>query len=277
MKWDSDIFIAYDPYATFAISTTRKFITADGESSFKGWSDPFALEEDALWNLGKNAFDALKISSNNDFQEKYADYIDGMRLHREMLSDLHGKGRLVTKNSSGEVIDPEWDKYTPDEILGIGWQIFEGVSEDDTSKNAKELKEHLCRSFLFVCLKMIERTLISYMLDHRGGIYTALSAASAFGNAEALISGDSKLTETRRKQAYDAAMVRVKRDPKQADKARVREYWDKWQKNSDLYKNQAEFARDMLEKFGKENNGSLTSTDTIVKKWIPEFRKSSSS
>lgn len=39
------------------------------------------------------------------------------------------------------------------------------------------------------------------------------------------------------------------KDPKQADKALVRECWDDWQKQSDRYEGKAAFARDMRDKF----------------------------
>jgi len=59
----------------------------------------------------------------------------------------------------------------------------------------------------------------------------------------------------------------------QKDKESVYEYWRRWQAQPDLYKNQDAFAQDMLEKFGEESDGTLTSSATIIKKWIPEFKK----
>lgn len=59
----------------------------------------------------------------------------------------------------------------------------------------------------------------------------------------------------------------------QEHKELVHEWWLRWQKEPDLYRNQDEFAAAMLDKYGKEVGGSLTSTATIKNKWIPEFRK----
>jgi hypothetical protein len=50
-------------------------------------------------------------------------------------------------------------------------------------------------------------------------------------------------------QAREYAHERYKKDPKQADKAHVRECWDDWQKKPDRYKSKAAFARDMRDKF----------------------------
>ena len=50
-------------------------------------------------------------------------------------------------------------------------------------------------------------------------------------------------------QAREYAHERHKQDPKQADKANVRECWADWQKKPDRYKSKAAFARDMRDKF----------------------------
>lgn len=46
-----------------------------------------------------------------------------------------------------------------------------------------------------------------------------------------------------------AANARYLNDPKQKDKAMVRECWDAWQQHPDNYKGKAAFARDMRDKF----------------------------
>ena len=46
-----------------------------------------------------------------------------------------------------------------------------------------------------------------------------------------------------------AAQAKLAADPKQKDKATVRECWDDWKKEPDRYKTKAAFARDMREKF----------------------------
>ncbi|MFL9987137.1 hypothetical protein [Paraburkholderia sediminicola] len=77
----------------------------------------------------------------------------------------------------------------------------------------------------------------------------------------------------RSRDASERAQQRYRDDPKQEAKRFVRECWDQWQSTADLYKSQAAFARDMMDKVGINVGGSLTSIDTITKKWIPEFRR----
>ena len=52
-----------------------------------------------------------------------------------------------------------------------------------------------------------------------------------------------------RRQAQSGAAAKIAIDPKQIEKAMVRECWDEWQKQPDRYQGKAEFARDMLTKF----------------------------
>ncbi|WP_208452696.1 hypothetical protein [Burkholderia gladioli] len=273
MEWDADKFFVYDPYATFS-SSGRRFVKSTGESSFAGWLEPLDDDEQALWILGKTSFDALNVSSSDDFYRAYQTYVDGMRANREMLDELSGNGTILTQDFNGKRYIPDWSVYPSEEVLTMVWQIFSQIPEGERPPESHDLFR---KSFLFACFKCIERALVAYMLEGRGLVSATLGAASAFANAEALASVNPDLATVRRNFAYKGAMERLRRDPKQMDKARVYTYWIKWQENPNLYQNQAEFARDMLEKFGKESNGSLTSTDTIVKKWIPVFRKLSAS
>lgn len=57
------------------------------------------------------------------------------------------------------------------------------------------------------------------------------------------------LSQYRSQQSRVGAQKRHAKDPKQADKALVRECWDDWQKQPDRYKGKAAFARDMRDKF----------------------------
>jgi len=56
-------------------------------------------------------------------------------------------------------------------------------------------------------------------------------------------------------------------DPKQRDKAIVRECWEAWQKNPENYKGKAAFARDMLDKFQSLENIN------VIAKWCREWEE----
>lgn len=52
-----------------------------------------------------------------------------------------------------------------------------------------------------------------------------------------------------RQNATLGALAKLAKDPKQKEKAQVRESWNLWQWRPDLYAGKAAFARDMLDKF----------------------------
>ena len=78
-----------------------------------------------------------------------------------------------------------------------------------------------------------------------GGIWVAIRAHEigfVRGMAYGAIDKDSR-------SARFAAYAKLANDPKQKDKATVRECWEAWQKRPDNYGSKAAFARDMREKF----------------------------
>ena len=79
-----------------------------------------------------------------------------------------------------------------------------------------------------------------------------------------LVIAESASTKARLK-----AIKRHTDDPKQKDKALVREWWNDWQKNDPTrYKNKSAFAKDMLDKFP-----NLESQRVIADKWCPAWEK----
>lgn len=61
------------------------------------------------------------------------------------------------------------------------------------------------------------------------------------------------------------AIAKLARDPKQKDKALVRDYWSAWQKEPGRYKSKSAFARDMLDKF--ESLGS----QRVIERWCKDW------
>ncbi|SSW66661.1 hypothetical protein AVE30378_02200 [Achromobacter veterisilvae] len=74
-------------------------------------------------------------------------------------------------------------------------------------------------------------------------------------------------SDLRRAQARAGALAKLSADPKQRDKALVRECWQAWQAKPESYPSQAAFARDMLTKCAH-----LVNTRT-VEDWCREWGK----
>ena len=65
------------------------------------------------------------------------------------------------------------------------------------------------------------------------------------------------------------AAAKLSKDPKQQEKALVRECWGDWQNEPTRYKGNATFARDMLQKFE-----TLTS-QPVIERWCRDWQKES--
>jgi hypothetical protein len=68
-------------------------------------------------------------------------------------------------------------------------------------------------------------------------------------------------------QAQSGAAAKLAIDPKQVEKALVRECWDDWQKKSDRYTGKAAFARDMLPKL------EHLKSQPVIERWCREWEK----
>jgi hypothetical protein len=66
-------------------------------------------------------------------------------------------------------------------------------------------------------------------------------------------------------RARVSAQARLANDPKQADKASVRECWVLWQKEPTRYKSKAAFGRDMLDKF------RYLESQRVIERWCKEW------
>ncbi len=67
--------------------------------------------------------------------------------------------------------------------------------------------------------------------------------------------------------AYRAAIEKLKRDPKQAAKALVKECWAEWQRKPSNYKGKSAFAKDMMAKFEE-----LVS-QVVITRWCGQWEK----
>lgn len=70
-----------------------------------------------------------------------------------------------------------------------------------------------------------------------------------------------------KRQAQNGAAAKLAADPKQVEKALVRECWGEWQKQANRYTGKAEFARDMLTKWGN------LKSQPVIERWCREWEK----
>jgi hypothetical protein len=266
-------FQAFHPYLTYK-NSGKYFIRPSGEPSFKGWpsiSHPTEMIDDALslWRLGKLAFEALgEINSKDEFDEFYDYNCQAIRGVRLMLAErlILDPNSILFHDQAGENFSAEIDDFSNCAIVDILWQV---------SRQQPECPPFIAGMFLFACLEEIDSAIISMCLDSGYAISSALAAAEAYGNFQAIVSGNDNLQQVRSELAVRGAIERYKRDPKQLAKAFVKECWEQWQENPKRYKTQSGFASDVLAKVQTDDKGDpIISFDTVLKKWIPTWTRS---
>lgn len=221
----------------------------------------------ALWRLGKEAFDGLSdVDTSDDFRRRHDGYLKNTEIMKSMLRAACDVGVLQIKLEGEGGTDPMvFDWLSRGEILSLGMGL---VGRD--SESFEFLKEDL----LFACLEAVQDALDCIALGQSGGAHYAIAAANALADFQAIHSGNQRLQVARQEMGARAAAERYRNDPKQAAKRYVKERFIDWEKNPAKYKSQNAFAMDMLEKVATHPDGKpIISSDTVIKNWIPKWKK----
>jgi len=138
----------------------------------------------------------------------------------------------------------------------------EGQARETLRIRLEELRNDEAIKKSEVCLEVLDAFI--HCVSYRWG------AADSGGMIEPLAEHFNKV------KAASGGKARVAASPKQAVKATVRTYWDRWQKGKSLYPSKAGFARDMLRMFGPESDtdekDALKSADVLAR-WCREWEK----
>lgn len=210
-----------------------------------------------LWRLGRDAFLALGgFFGQADFDEAFQQHQDGIKVFAELLRDRGSQ--IDFRDEDGIPLKPDFSKAPSSLILGIFWQISNGQGD---------LGATLASHFLFSCLEEIDLALMGLAFGDNY-LHAVIAAVQAFGNFQAISTGNGALQKVRSELAFHAAKERHARDPKQAEKNFVFECWKTWQQKPDSYRGKAAFARDMLNKC--ENLQS----QKVIEDWCRDWEKS---
>lgn len=138
----------------------------------------------------------------------------------------------------------------------------EGQARETLRIRLEELRNDEAIKKSEVCLEVLDAFI--HCVSYRWG------AADSGGMIEPLAEHFNKV------KAASGGKARVAASPKQAVKATVRTYWDRWQKGKSLYPSKAGFALDMLRMFGPESDtdekGALKSSEVLAR-WCREWEK----
>lgn len=234
----------YDPYLTYSDPGGDCFIDPMGKPGRE-----LDFDTHALFRIGKEAFERLtnkESCSKEEFIEGYAAYWSRLDEFRELIREALIQEKLVPKNYKGECLSIDIKKVHDSQLITICWEMYSATW--NKARAIDEDREVYRELFLFHALREVDNALMGLGYDGREAMVVGIEAANALSNAVAIESGDQHLSDARKRLAYQAAIEKLKHDPKQRDKAFVRDCWEAWQKNLSNYKGKAAFARDMLSK-----------------------------
>lgn len=246
---ESSPFLAYSPFLTYSDSKNDIFLNSKGKQVHPNPRNP---DSDAIWRIGRDAYALLAVTDQADFDARFRQFVRGIQGLKAALLALLAEGRLYDR-SGGHVTAEALalEDRTPAEVLAMA----------DPRLAGDERGELLA----FACLREIDDALIGMDLDGRGALSAAVQAAHTLADAQAWVNGSEPFRTVRSQMAYDAAMARHRRDPKQADKKFVYECYRNWRANPRMYRTKAAFARDMLEKC--EHLKSQKKIEDWVREW----------
>lgn len=257
------LFQYYDPYLTYSDPDGDCIVAADGQTR-----EDLNADTGALFHVGKEAFQRLVAKmecSREEFISGYKGYLQGLQDFRRSILDSQSRGALVFSNGKQPI---SVEKLDDDVVVSICWQMYSATRS--AAKTDNEVREMYRELFLFHAIKEIDNALVGIALGGSDSIAAAVAATSALANAVAIESGDEHLVEARSRLAFEAATEKYRRDPKQREKAFVRECWEQWQKNPISYESKASFARDMLSKC--EHLVSTKKIEDWCRQWEAEAR-----
>ena len=254
-------FHCFDPYMTYAKSGNDRFVQANGKLGKE-----LNPDTEALFRIGEEAFARLSQGeeiSEDEFKNGCSSYWEWIDDFRTLLGELNEQGRVLAQTNDGQPVPFDIARIDETQVISICWQRFSAggsVKAGDAVAAFREL-------FLFHALREIDNALIGMDLDGREAVVAAVGAANALSNAIAIESGSEKEQEMRRNMAYRGAMEKLKRDPKQAAKVRVKECWNDWQKKPTNYKGKSAFAKDMMAKFEELDS------QAVITRWCGQWEK----
>ncbi len=269
-------FVLYHPYLTYADTENDSFISPKGESLGELTDDTLAL-----FRIGQKAFDLLTAEKSEEeidergesvgftmegFDKAFVENVCFIDSIRKLLTERYEADGFVCKDEFNQTATPDFDEMGADNVLSIGWRLIEaGAKNNPVSASIRDL---LRNAFLFHVLKEVDVSLLGMQCDFRGAVASAIAAADSLSDAMTIDSGNDALKKARSTLAYQGAMERIKRDPKQKEKEFVKSCWEDWQKTPSNYEGKAAFARDMLSKC--EQLKSQKKIEDWCRKWEKE-------
>lgn len=246
--------LRYSPVLTYSDSKNDEFIEPDGTSRGELNGDT-----QALFLIGKEAYTLLTDGEKtevSEFEDGRRAYFMARGEYRQLITEMQQEGKLQVQSKTRPDDDIEIDTFDDDQIIAMAWQMV-ATAEKRGLLNL-EVRAVIREFYLFHALQEIDHALLGMDLGGNDAVAAAVAASNALSNAIAIESGSAKEQEIRSAMAVRAVNAKLKKDPKQVAKGKVKEHWKEWQQDPELYGSKAAFARDMVDAYD-----ALTSTKKV--------------
>ena len=239
------IFQAYDPYITYSFNDGF-FKTRRGDSLRK--------DDDGrvIFKFGETVFKELCEGISRD---DFIDLVNGYQIQVKSLGELYkqrmAEGKLIIA-SHGDDFEIDMDSLDETQVLGIAWQHLKTINngiDEDIGSLFREM-------YLISALISIDDILISKDLG-MPVISQTMCAMESFNNALALGSQNEYFKKARKKLAYEAALARLKKDPKEAAMQKIEKEHEALKPHQKTDGYLAPFARAMQAKYSSVLNSPV--------------------
>lgn len=275
-------FTFYDPYSSVLSGTTPAFTDANGKKL--EFRSPDAARQ--LLYLAKSAADEY-LSGNALTREDWNKELgNSKRMVNELRTDMRASN-FQFRDPLGHSVSPNVDEFSPFQVLSIAHQLFSKnwvPSEEEQDREDDGVKiGFLHKLWCVICLSEVDSALLSVLYEDAGdGIASAIEAAEALGYARELrrlaaaalkspaldpLDRGPLVVPLRREFALAGAKARLAKDPKQAAKREVKNWWIRWRANPTWYQSKSSFARVMLDKF------PVLSSQPVIEAWCRQWEK----
>lgn len=257
---------------------SRKIVTTSGGRESLGGS---------LWTAGDQSYAVLKAtiqeengSSVNidddidDSVDHLIDQADRFLCHEffPTLLEMLDQEMIVLANGDKSSLVKAWAKYQLADRFLMFSQFIDG--NPFAFKEAPDFVPFPSTLAAIAVLTLIDDACLCILSEDQEGlvhISMDIERCKAYlaPPTKLFVALDMAVKMAVTEKASKGAQAKLANDPKQKDKALVREWWNDWQKNDPTrYKNKSACARDMLDKFP-----NLESQRVITDKWCSAWEK----
>jgi len=283
---DPPWFTFYDPYRSVVSGGTPEFIGPKGEKL--EFRSPSAARQ--LLYLAKSAADEY-LAGNTVTREEWQKALgDWKQIVNEMRTDIVKKN-FQFRDPLGDSVAPKVDEFSPFQVLSIVHQLFAKnwkPSEETEARNDGEVGIGVFHQlWCVICLSEVDSALLSTLYEDAGdGIDSAIRATEALGHAREFLrlatavlttpavehaDHEALVVPLRQEFALAGAKAKLAKDPRQAAKREVKEWWIRWRANPAWYQSKSSFARAMLDKF------PVLSSQPVIEAWCRQWERAEGS